>query len=86
MQKYFQYFTNYDCYLMTGTYSCKVATFFTELRSRHQVIIFDPGLGPSLSYVSDHSSTMIQCRVEQVFPEPVLQLAVISDAGQGELK
>ena len=52
---------------LSGHYTCKVATFFKEQKSTHQVIIFgkapawlprlillfsDPGLGPKLTYKS----------------------------------
>ena len=71
---------------LTGNYTCKVATFFTEQKSRHQVIIFDPGLGPSLSYVTDPPNTVILCRVQQVFPQPNLELSILTDAGGAGLK
>ena len=41
--------------------------------------VTDPGIGPSLSYVTEPPLTLVQCRVQQVYPEPRLELSVYSE-------
>jgi len=69
---------------LSGTYTCKVATFFDEQKSTHSVIIYDPGVGPKLNYVTETPKTLIQCRVHQVYPEPKLQLSIHTEPDQHE--
>ena len=39
----------------------------------------DPGLGPSLHYVTEPPLTVVQCRAQQVYPEPRLAISVYTE-------
>jgi len=59
---------------MSGDYTCRVATFTHEERKSHTLTIFDPGVGPNLRYSELNNQVNLSCQVEQVFPEPRLEL------------
>lgn len=64
---------------LSGDYTCKVAAFLMEESSTHNLIIFDPGLGPLLSYNTVEEQINLSCQVEQVFPEPKLSLNIYTE-------
>ena len=75
---------------MSGDYTCRVATFTHEERMSHTMTVFgkqntcifliscssvpDPGVGPLLRYSEVNNQVNLSCHVEEVFPEPQLDL------------
>lgn len=59
----------------SGLYECKVSTFHEEKTSSLNMIVFDPGEGPRLSYhTAEDGYVNISCSALRVFPEPSLHL------------
>ena len=70
---------------LSGSYTCKVATFTQEDATSHQLVIFEPGAGPFLSYsMLDSGQLNLSCSVNQVFPEPELHLSWHSEPHSSE--
>ena len=70
---------------LSGIYACKVATFTQEDTTSHQLVIFEPGAGPFLSYsVLNNGKLNLSCSVSQVFPEPELVLSSHSEPYSSE--
>jgi len=69
--------------LTSGVYTCKVATFTSEQITSHNLLIFEPGAGPFLTYKMSPSPSLdkisVICSVKQVFPEPKLSLSCYSE-------
>jgi len=59
---------------LSGDYTCRVATFTHEERMSHTMTVFDPGVGPLLRYSEVNNQVNLSCHVEEVFPEPQLEL------------
>ena len=70
---------------LSGSYTCKVATFTQEETAIHHLVIFEPGAGPFLSYsVIETGQLNLSCSVSQVFPEPQLHLSWHSEPHSSE--
>jgi len=61
-------------HIISGLYTCRVATFLQEFSLHHNMIVYDPGLGPYLQYHQINNQVNLSCMVENVFPEPVVHL------------
>lgn len=64
---------------LSGDYHCRVSTFTHEERRSHTMTVFDPGVGPQLKYSEVNNQVNLSCHVEEVFPEPELELDWHSD-------
>ena len=70
---------------LSGVYTCKVSTFTQEDATSHQLVIFEPGAGPFLTYSELHTGHLnLSCSVSQVFPEPQLHLSWHSESSLSE--